>query len=109
MARNAGGRTSSRSRITRTPGCSRNSATGATARGWLNKQSGEHWLFNSGLGAISPRFDTNDIGFMSRADVINAHLGGGYQWQNLTPWRKYANVLGALFASRDFDGNTIWG
>lgn len=84
------------------------SMTGWMARLWLNKQSGKHFFSNSALGAISPQFEVNDIGFQSRADVINAHLGAGWKWDNLTPWRKYANVMGALFQSRDFDDNIIW-
>src|SRR5207249_233361 len=84
------------------------SMLGYGARMWLNKQSG-HLLFNSGLGFMNPRFDVNDLGFQSRADVINGHIGTGYQWTNVTSWRKNANVLGAVFDSHDFDGNQVWG
>ncbi len=85
------------------------SLTGWVARGWINKQSGKHGIFNAAIGAINPKFETNDIGFHSRTDVINMHLGGGWKWDDLKPWRKYQNVLAALFDSRDFDGNTTWG
>ena len=61
-------------------------------RGKVNKQSGKHFIFNSALGAINPRFDTNDIGFQSRTDVINGHLGMGWGWQDPNHWRKWANV-----------------
>jgi hypothetical protein len=79
---------------------------GYGARLWLNKQSGRV-LLNSALGIMSPRFDVNDMGYQTRTDVVNGHIGTGYQWSNLTPWRKYASVLGALFGSRDYDGDII--
>jgi len=82
------------------------SMLGYGARLWLNKQSG-HLLFNSGLGFMNPKFDVNDLGFQTRADVINGHIGTGYQWTNVTSWRKNANVLGAVFDSHDFDGNQV--
>lgn len=78
------------------------SLTGWVARAWVNKQSGSHFIFNSALGAMSPKFDVNDIGFESRANTINTHLGTGWHWDDLTPVRKYAQVLFSLFQSRDF-------
>jgi hypothetical protein len=50
-----------------------------------------------------------DVGFQSRADLINGHIGGGYKWTETTKHRKYQEVLGAVFASYDFQGNPIWG
>ncbi len=81
--------------------------TGWVARGWLNKQSGKHFIFNSALGALSPKFDTNDIGFQTRTDVINGHIGTGWGWQDPNHWRKWANVLATVWGSRDFGGVTI--
>ncbi|MFI5371820.1 MAG: DUF5916 domain-containing protein [Candidatus Eisenbacteria bacterium] len=83
--------------------------TGWVSRLWLNKQSGGHFLFNSAIGAIGPRFDTDDIGFQATADLINAHLGMGWAWPDARGWRKDANWIVALFESRDFEGNTING
>jgi hypothetical protein len=84
------------------------SLTGGGVRLWLNKQGGGNTLFNSALGFMSPGFDVNDMGFMSRADVINGHVGGGRRWTNPGRVRRYAHVIGAVFGSRDFDGNPIW-
>ena len=58
---------------------------GTGARVWLNKQSG-NVIFNSAVGYQDPRFDVNDLGFQTRADVINAHIGGGYgSWRAPAP------------------------
>ena len=80
------------------------SLTGWAARYWINKQNGR-FLFNSAIGALSPGFDNNDLGFTSRADVINAHFGTGWQWTEPKGFRQYANVIQALCASWDFAGN----
>jgi hypothetical protein len=82
------------------------SLTGYGARLWLNKQSGRV-LLNSAVGFMDPKFDVNDLGIQSRADVINAHVGSGYVWNQPNRWRKYANVIGAVFQSRDFDDNIV--
>ena len=82
------------------------SLTGYGARLWLNKQNGPV-LLNSAVGFMNPKFDVNDLGIQSRADVINAHVGSGYAWNAPNRWRKYANVLGAVFQSRDFDDNIV--
>ncbi len=55
------------------------SLTGYSGRILLNKQKG-NVIFNSALGFIDPKFNINDAGFMWRGDVINGHVGSGYQW-----------------------------
>jgi hypothetical protein len=84
------------------------SLTGFGSRYWLNKQKGQG-IFNAALGFMSPNFDVADVGFQSRADIINGHIGGGYKWTETTKHRKYQEVLGAVFASYDFQGNPVWG
>ena len=74
-------------------------------RWWLNKQEGD-FMLNSAVGAISPGFDNNDLGFLSGADVINAHTLVGWQWQKPKGWRQYMNLMGALATSWDFGGNS---
>jgi len=83
------------------------SLTGFAGRLTVNKQKG-NIIFNSALGFIDPRFDNNDMGFMWRGDVINAHIGGGYKWTETTSFTRYAEVIGALFGSTDFDYNVTW-
>ncbi|MFN8586708.1 MAG: DUF5916 domain-containing protein [Candidatus Eisenbacteria bacterium] len=76
---------------------------GQGARLWLNRQNGP-WMLNSAVGYLSPGFDTNDMGFMSRGDVLNGHFGTGYQWNKPKGWRQYAHVIGALAATFDSHG-----
>lgn len=83
------------------------SLTGYAARFWLNKQKG-NVIFNSALGCISPRFNLNDVGFMWRSDLINGHIGGGYQWMKPKRLTREIQLIGAVFQSYDFDMNSIW-
>lgn len=80
------------------------SLTGHGARLWLNRQNGPFFT-NSAIGYLSPGFDTNDMGFTSRGDVANGHVGGGWQWNKPKGWRQYAHVIGALAATYDLEGN----
>ena len=80
------------------------SLTGAGTRLYVNKQSGDIY-FNAAAGFMNHRFDVNDIGFMSRADVINFHAGTGRKWTKTTKTRKFQDVIGAVFAGFDTDGN----
>jgi hypothetical protein len=79
--------------------------SGWGTRWWLNKQQGD-FMLNSAVGAISPGFDNNDLGFLSGADIINAHTLVGWQWQKPKGWRQYMNLMGALATSWDFGGNS---
>jgi hypothetical protein len=84
----------------------RTDMTGLASRYWLNHQNG-NVLLNSAVGFISPGFEVNDLGFQSRSDVINAHVGGGYKWTDVKGNRKMRQLLGAVFSSWDFDGNRV--
>ena len=81
------------------------SLTGWGSRWWLNKQQGK-LLFNSAIGALSPGYNNNDLGFQFGGDVINNHIGAGWQWEEPKSWRQYANVLAALANTWDFGGNS---
>ncbi|HEY3296553.1 MAG TPA: DUF5916 domain-containing protein [bacterium] len=85
---------------------------GYAGRVTVNKEQGNLFM-NTAVGVISPGFDINDVGFLYRADVINAHYGIGYRWTKTTHWTRYAQVLGAGFRSLDFGGATtsagVWG
>jgi hypothetical protein len=82
------------------------SLLGFGSRYWLNKQKGR-LLVNSALGFMNPNFDVNDVGFQTRSDVINGHAGFGWKWTEPTKLTKNKMILGALFASYDFQGNPI--
>jgi hypothetical protein len=83
------------------------SFTGYAGRFAINKQKG-NVIFNSAVGFVDPRFDTNDLGFLFRADVINAHIAGGYKWTKPGKITRYAQLNNAIFQSFDFDGNSVW-
>jgi len=83
------------------------SLTGFAGRIITNKQKG-NVIFNSAFGFVDPRFDNNDAGFMWRGDLLNAHLGAGYKWTETTSYTRYAEIIGTLFGSTDFDYNVTW-
>ena len=85
----------------------RTSLTGYAARVYLNKQKG-NFFFNSAFGLISPQFDINDVGFLSRSDLVNMHVGGGYSWDKPNNITRYTELLLAVFRNYDYDGNIIW-
>jgi len=83
------------------------SLDGASGRITLNKQRGNTFV-NSSFGFISPGYDVNDLGFLSRTGVINMHLGGGRTWTKPGKIFRYAEAGGALFRNYDWDGNINW-
>jgi hypothetical protein len=83
------------------------SLAGWGSRLWLNKQQGKI-IFNAGLGAISPGFDNNDLGFLNGADVVNTHVMTGWQWNQPRGWRQFANIMGAVTSGWDFGGNNTF-
>jgi len=83
------------------------SLTGTSARFTLAKQRGNTFV-NSAFGVISPGFDVNDVGFLSRVGYINMHVGGGRNWTKPGKVFRYAETGGALFRNYDWDGNINW-
>ncbi|MGB6648750.1 MAG: DUF5916 domain-containing protein [Bacteroidota bacterium] len=83
------------------------SLTGYATRFWLNKQKG-NVIFNGAFGAIHPSFETNDLGFLRRTDMINFHAGGGYKWVEPTSLYRRADIIAALFRTYDYGGNITW-
>ncbi|MBN1348582.1 carbohydrate binding family 9 domain-containing protein [candidate division KSB1 bacterium] len=83
------------------------SLTGHGARMWLNKQKG-NVIFNAALGALSPGLDVNDAGFMWRSDLINGHIGSGYQWVEPGKITRETELIWAIFQSYDYDMNSVW-
>jgi len=78
--------------------------SGYAGRLMLNKQKGNFFL-NSAFGFISPTFEVNDIGFLTRADNINSHLVLGYRWFEPDGFTRSKSILFALFGNSDFEGN----
>jgi len=83
------------------------SMTGAMGRVTLGKQKGNTFV-NSSLGFISPSFDLNDLGFLSRTGIVNMHFGGGYDWTKPGRVFRYVELGGAVFRNYDWDGNINW-
>lgn len=83
------------------------SLNGSAGRFTVNKEKG-NVIFNSAFGWISPGFDLNDVGFLYRADVINMHAGGGYQWTQ--PGKIFRQANASLFGFRtyNFGGLVTW-
>jgi hypothetical protein len=65
-------------------------------------------MLNAALGFVSPGFESGDLGYLSRTDAINYHVGTGYKWNDPTPYYRDIEVLGSYFASSDFGGNLTW-
>ena len=84
----------------------RTSLSGFYTRFTLNKQQG-NFYFNASLGAVSPGFENNDLGFQFNADKINAHLVLGYRWFEPDGFFRKKFLYAAHFKSYDFEGNLI--
>ena len=80
------------------------SLSGWAGRLSLNKQKG-NWIFNAAIGAIDPGFELNDLGFQIWADLINAHVMGGYRWTRPSRLFQSARLNLATFRSWDFGGD----
>jgi len=80
--------------------------TGWASRVWLDKVTG-NWIFNGALGAIHPKFETNDVGFLTRADYLNGHVYFGYQWYEPEGIFRTKGITGAVIREYDFGGNKI--
>jgi hypothetical protein len=80
------------------------SLTGFGARIWLNKQEG-NLISNSAIGFLDPKFEVNDMGFQTRADVIAGHTGLQYHSTKPNRLSREAWIAGVVFENRDFDGD----
>ncbi|MBS4028854.1 MAG: hypothetical protein KGZ58_09465, partial [Ignavibacteriales bacterium] len=77
--------------------------SGYAGRFAVNKQKG-NMIFNSAVGIISPGFETNDLGFQFRSDVINMHIVSGYRWTEPDGYLRRKRFEIATFRNFDFDG-----
>lgn len=72
----------------------------------FNKQQGNFYI-NAALGAVSPGFEHNDLGFQFMADRINSHLVLGYRWFETDGLFRTKRVYVSHARSYDFEGNVI--
>ncbi|MBX2992368.1 MAG: carbohydrate binding family 9 domain-containing protein [Bacteroidetes bacterium] len=84
------------------------SLQGYAGRIALNKQKGNFYV-NAAFGFIDPKFNTNDLGFMWRNDILNGHLVLGYKWTEPTSVYRRITMNFSHFRSYDFEGNQTWG
>ncbi len=82
----------------------RTSLIGWAGRAMLNKESGNLTL-NTAVGAVSPGYEINDLGFQFRADQLNWHLAAGYRWLEPTRTFRYRGFNLATYRSWDYGGH----
>lgn len=83
------------------------SLSGYAGRFYFNKQKG-NMILNAALGFISPGFESGDLGYLTRTDLVNYHVGTGYKWSDPTQYYRYVNIYGSIFSSFDFSGEARW-
>jgi len=82
------------------------SLDGWGSRYWLNKEKGAT-QFNAAFGTLSPGYEANDLGYQKQADLVNAHVGGGYKWTNPGKLRRYQSVKVGMFGNWDYGGTCL--
>jgi hypothetical protein len=82
------------------------SLSGWAGRLYINKQKG-NVVFNAALGALSPGFEANDLGYHTRGDVFNGHVEAGYR--SLHPGRLFRTwtVTTSYYRNYDFGWNRV--
>lgn len=84
----------------------RTSLSGWGGRAMLSKATGV-WRPLISVQAYSPGFETNDVGFMQRTDIISAHAIMQFTDQNPTARFRERNLWFGTWQNRNFDGNTL--
>lgn len=84
----------------------RTSLSGWGGRAMLSKSDGL-WRPLVQVQAYSPGFETNDIGFMQRADIISTHAVMQYFNQKPSPHFREKNMFLGVWHNRNFDGDTL--
>ncbi len=79
------------------------SLDGWAGRILLAKRSGNLHV-STALGAISPGFEANDLGFSGRADYINGHVDFDYNWYEPDGIFRQKGVSGHAYGSYNFGG-----
>jgi hypothetical protein len=82
----------------------RTALTGFMTRIALDQLKG-NTMVNAAFGAVSPTFDLNDLGFIGRTDLINAHLMAGQFFPRPTGIFQRRWMGAAVFGTWNFDGD----
>jgi hypothetical protein len=80
------------------------SLSGHAGRVAVNKQKGNFRL-NTAFGWVSPGYDVNDMGFLSRTDNLNGHLVLGYRWFEPDGFFRSKSFDVATFRNYTFGGD----
>jgi hypothetical protein len=80
------------------------SLSGWAGRVFVNKQKG-NVIFNAALGAMSPGFEANDLGYHTRGDLINGHAVFGYQTFHPDRVFRHWSTTATYYRNYDFGGN----
>jgi hypothetical protein len=83
------------------------SLAGMAGRLSLEREAGEHWRGDASLSTISPGFETNDLGFQSRADEHAATATLEYVHEEPGRVLREWNLEGGPRATWNYDGNRI--
>ena len=84
----------------------RTSLTGWGGKAMISKATGV-WRPNVQVQAYSPGYETNDVGFMQRADQISAHALVQYVNQSPTKRFREKSLWTGFWQTRNFDGDTL--
>ncbi len=84
----------------------RTSLSGWGGRAMISRASGL-WRPIVQVQGFSPGFETNDTGFMQRADIVSSHALMQYINENLTKTFRRRSVWFGTWINRNFDGNTL--
>jgi len=81
----------------------RTGMSGWASRLMLNKQKGD-WTLNTAIGAISPEYEVNDLGYHYRSDLLNGHFVLNRRWMEPGKVFRSAFLSVARWNSWDFGG-----
>ncbi len=82
------------------------SLSGWAGRVFINRQKG-NIVFNAALGAISPGFEANDLGYHSRGDIVNGHVVFGYRTFHPDRVFRHWSATATYYRNNDFGGQRI--
>jgi hypothetical protein len=84
----------------------RTSLSGWGGTAMLSKDAGR-WRPIVEVQAYSPGFETNDIGFLQRTDIISTHAVMQYVNEDVTPQFRSKNLWLGVWRNGNFEGDTI--
>ncbi|MFW6088964.1 MAG: DUF5916 domain-containing protein [Gemmatimonadota bacterium] len=84
----------------------RTSMSGYRASVAFDRRQGEHWQFSGSATAVSPGFDINDAGALSRADRIDAGLDVQFTENRIGTFREWSVGVGAE-TDWNYDGDRL--